>query len=79
MYWFSFPAIMKGWIDRVLTKGYAYSEGKRYSQGVFKVMLASSVTIVQVQKLNSPSHTGQEGHSLLHHWVPRVDVYLKWH
>uniref|UniRef100_A0A674NQ36 Ribosyldihydronicotinamide dehydrogenase [quinone] n=1 Tax=Takifugu rubripes TaxID=31033 RepID=A0A674NQ36_TAKRU len=36
MYWFSFPAIMKGWIDRVLTKGYAFSEKKRYSQGVFK-------------------------------------------
>lgn len=37
MYWFSVPAIMKGWIDRVLTKGYAFSEEKRYSQGVFKV------------------------------------------
>lgn len=33
---------MKGWIDRVLTKGYAYSERTRYSQGVFKVTLASS-------------------------------------
>lgn len=42
MYWFGFPAIMKGWIDRVLTKGYAYSERTRYSQGVFKVTLASS-------------------------------------
>lgn len=51
MYWFSFPAIMKGWIDRVLTKGYAFSEKKRYSQGVFKVTLASSVTIVPVKKL----------------------------
>uniref|UniRef100_A0A3Q4BNA0 Flavodoxin-like fold domain-containing protein n=1 Tax=Mola mola TaxID=94237 RepID=A0A3Q4BNA0_MOLML len=26
---------MKGWIDRVLTSGYAFSEDKRYSQGVF--------------------------------------------
>lgn len=46
MYWFSFPAIMKGWIDRVLT----YSDMKPYSQGVFKVTLASSVTIVPVKK-----------------------------
>ncbi|XP_038576584.1 NAD(P)H dehydrogenase [quinone] 1-like [Micropterus salmoides] len=36
MYWFSFPAIMKGWIDRVLTLGFAYSQEKRYSQGIFK-------------------------------------------
>ncbi|XP_023141738.1 ribosyldihydronicotinamide dehydrogenase [quinone]-like [Amphiprion ocellaris] len=36
MYWFSVPAIMKGWIDRVLTPGFAYSQEKRYSQGMFK-------------------------------------------
>lgn len=31
VYWWSFPAIMKGWIDRVFTSGWAYketSEGK---------------------------------------------------
>lgn len=37
MYWFTVPAIMKGWMDRVLTLGYAYSEERRYSQGIFKV------------------------------------------
>ncbi|XP_056283074.1 NAD(P)H dehydrogenase [quinone] 1-like, partial [Pseudoliparis swirei] len=36
MYWFTVPAIMKGWIDRVLTLGYAYTPEKRYSQGLFK-------------------------------------------
>ncbi|XP_077565792.1 NAD(P)H dehydrogenase [quinone] 1-like isoform X1 [Stigmatopora nigra] len=36
MYWFSLPAILKGWIDRVLTLGYAFSNGKRYGQGIFK-------------------------------------------
>ncbi|KAA8588064.1 hypothetical protein FQN60_001258, partial [Etheostoma spectabile] len=36
MYWFTVPAIMKGWIDRVLTSGYAFSQEKRYSQGIFK-------------------------------------------
>ncbi|XP_026151606.1 NAD(P)H dehydrogenase [quinone] 1-like, partial [Mastacembelus armatus] len=36
MYWFTVPAIMKGWIDRVLTMGFAYSQEKRYSHGVFK-------------------------------------------
>ncbi|XP_078119026.1 NAD(P)H dehydrogenase [quinone] 1-like [Sander vitreus] len=36
MYWFTVPAIMKSWFDRVLTSGYAYSQDKRYSQGIFK-------------------------------------------
>ncbi|XP_020568547.1 ribosyldihydronicotinamide dehydrogenase [quinone] isoform X2 [Oryzias latipes] len=36
MYWFSVPAIMKGWIDRVLTCGFAFTKEKRYSQGLLK-------------------------------------------
>uniref|UniRef100_A0A3Q3BIQ0 NAD(P)H dehydrogenase, quinone 1 n=1 Tax=Kryptolebias marmoratus TaxID=37003 RepID=A0A3Q3BIQ0_KRYMA len=39
MYWFGLPAVMKGWIDRVLTHGFAFSQEKRYSQGVFKVSI----------------------------------------
>ncbi|MBQ4837971.1 NAD(P)H-dependent oxidoreductase [Pseudoalteromonas luteoviolacea] len=27
LWWWSFPAILKGWIDRVLTSGFAYGEG----------------------------------------------------
>ncbi|KAK9969263.1 hypothetical protein ABG768_027456 [Culter alburnus] len=36
MYWFSVPAIMKGWMDRVLTLGFAYTLEKRYSAGIFR-------------------------------------------
>ncbi|KAK5918780.1 hypothetical protein CesoFtcFv8_000410 [Champsocephalus esox] len=36
MYWFTVPAIMKGWMDRVLTLGFAFTHEKRYSQGIFK-------------------------------------------
>ncbi|XP_076011377.1 NAD(P)H dehydrogenase [quinone] 1 isoform X2 [Genypterus blacodes] len=36
LYWFSFPAIMKGWIDRVLAKGFAFSLEKMYNNGIFK-------------------------------------------
>lgn len=39
MYWFSVPAIMKGWIDRVLTRSYAFTAEKCYSQGVFGVKM----------------------------------------
>ncbi|XP_061100647.1 NAD(P)H dehydrogenase [quinone] 1 isoform X2 [Conger conger] len=36
MYWFSVPAILKGWIDRVLAQGFAFSMEKMYNNGVFK-------------------------------------------
>ncbi|XP_058478569.1 ribosyldihydronicotinamide dehydrogenase [quinone]-like [Solea solea] len=36
MYWSTVPAIMKGWFDRVLTLGFAYSQDKMYSNGMFK-------------------------------------------
>lgn len=36
LWWFSVPAIMKGWIDRVLAAGKIYGGGKWYSDGVFR-------------------------------------------
>ncbi|KAF7703336.1 NAD(P)H dehydrogenase [quinone] 1 isoform X2 [Silurus meridionalis] len=36
LYWFSVPAIMKGWIDRVLTQGFAFSLQNLYDNGMFK-------------------------------------------
>jgi NAD(P)H dehydrogenase (quinone) len=44
MWWFSMPAIMKGWFDRVYAYGFAYGVGehsetrwgKRYGEGAFK-------------------------------------------
>ncbi|KAF7659752.1 hypothetical protein LDENG_00293590 [Lucifuga dentata] len=36
LYWFSVPAIMKGWIDRVLAQGFAFSLEKMYNNGIFK-------------------------------------------
>lgn len=40
LWWFSFPAIMKGWVDRVFTFKYAYGRGggnsTRYGAGVFQ-------------------------------------------
>ncbi|XP_028291976.1 ribosyldihydronicotinamide dehydrogenase [quinone]-like [Gouania willdenowi] len=56
MYWFSVPAIMKGWIDRVLTLGFAFSPEKRYSEGMFrdtKAML--SFTTGSLESMFSPN------------------------
>ncbi|KAM4592276.1 NAD(P)H dehydrogenase [quinone] 1 isoform 2-T2 [Odontesthes bonariensis] len=36
LYWFSVPAILKGWMDRVLTQGFAFSLQKMYNNGIFK-------------------------------------------
>ncbi|MDY6804256.1 MAG: NAD(P)H-dependent oxidoreductase [Cyanobacteriota bacterium] len=36
LWWFSVPAIMKGWVDRVFTTGFAYGGGKMYDRGGLK-------------------------------------------
>lgn len=36
LWWFSMPAILKGWVDRVLTMGFAYGGGKWYDEGGLK-------------------------------------------
>lgn len=36
IWWFGMPAIMKGWVDRTFTRGFAYKTGRKYSSGVFK-------------------------------------------
>lgn len=36
LWWFSVPAILKGWVDRVFAMGRIYGGGKWYDNGVFK-------------------------------------------
>lgn len=46
LWWFSVPAILKGWIDRVLAYGFAYGGKRWFNQGVFSGKRALlSVTI----------------------------------
>jgi NAD(P)H dehydrogenase (quinone) len=33
LYWFSLPAMLKGWIDRVFVPGFAFGAGKWYERG----------------------------------------------
>lgn len=33
LWWFSMPAILKGWVDRVFSMGFAYGGGKWYDRG----------------------------------------------
>ncbi|GME76004.1 unnamed protein product [Ambrosiozyma monospora] len=68
MWWFSMPAILKGWIDRVFTNGLAYGvgysdekpHGERYGEGSFKGKRAMlSITIGGSE--NAFSETGLSG------------------
>ena len=36
LWWFGLPAMLKGWVDRVMTMGFAYGAGRRYDQGGLK-------------------------------------------
>ena len=36
VWWFGMPAILKGWVDRVFSRGFAYSAGRKYERGHFK-------------------------------------------
>jgi NAD(P)H dehydrogenase (quinone) len=36
IWWGGVPAILKGWFERVLAYGFAYSDGRRYETGYFK-------------------------------------------
>jgi NAD(P)H dehydrogenase (quinone) len=36
MWWFGMPAILKGWVDRVMVRGFAYAKGRKYDTGMFK-------------------------------------------
>lgn len=44
MWWFSVPAILKGWFDRVLVKDIAYGGGRRYEDGGYAGKRAMLVT-----------------------------------
>lgn len=44
LWWFSVPAILKGWLDRVLVSGVAYGNGRRYDTGGLRGRRAMVVT-----------------------------------
>ncbi len=36
LWWFSLPAILKGWVDRVFAMGFSYNIGQAYEKGIFR-------------------------------------------
>lgn len=47
LWWFSTPAILKGWFDRILIKGFAYDVGKVFEKGLLCGKTASLVVSTQ--------------------------------
>jgi NAD(P)H dehydrogenase (quinone) len=35
VWWFSMPAILKGWVERVMARGFAYGTGRKHAKGMF--------------------------------------------
>jgi NAD(P)H dehydrogenase (quinone) len=68
LWWFSMPAVMKGWIDRVLTPGFAYGGGKLFEHGPLRgrsAMLA--VTTGGMPDVFKPDGRYGDLKDMLHH------------
>lgn len=61
LWWFSMPAILKGWVDRVMSMGFAYGGGQWYDTGGMKGRRAMlSITTGGPEHLYSTR--GRNGH-----------------
>lgn len=57
MWWYGMPAIMKGWFDRVLARGFAYAPGRKYDSG----LLAGKLALVSVTTGTSAATYAPDG------------------
>jgi len=66
LWWFSIPAILKGWVDRVFAMGFAYGGGRWFDRGVFKGKRAMvSITTGGGESYFSPTGLGGDINTLL--------------
>ena len=86
LYWFSMPAIMKGWFDRVFVNGLIYGAGMRFddgglkgkkamvctSTGGFEHMFKSDGLMGHIDAVLWPIHQGVFGYSGLQSLPPFV-------
>ncbi len=66
MWWFGLPAILKGWVDRVMTYGFAYAPGKKFEAGLLNGRRALvSVTTGAHANVLAPDSMDGDIHRLL--------------
>lgn len=67
LWWFSMPAILKGWVDRVFVRGKVYGDGRMLSTGMLAGRRALiSLTTGGPQNLYSPDGIGDLEQTLFH-------------
>jgi NAD(P)H dehydrogenase (quinone) len=82
LWWFSMPAILKGWLDRILVKGFAYDSGKVFAAGLLKNKTASVVVSTQ-SPASAYQLDGQHGVTMdnfllpLYHTLRFVGIEIK--
>jgi NAD(P)H dehydrogenase (quinone) len=57
LWWYSLPAMLKGWIDRVFAYGVAYDFGRTWDRGVFQGRRA----LLSFTSSSPPASTGPDG------------------
>jgi NAD(P)H dehydrogenase (quinone) len=57
MWWFSPPAILKGWADRVFTRGFAYMPGCKYDTG----LMCGKLAMISVTTGTAPDTYAPDG------------------
>lgn len=74
IWWYGFPAIIKGWLDRVLTKGNLYQSGQVYDRGIFKKKKALIVTTTGGTPNPTVNHDGIR--QIVHYWNHGILYFL---
>jgi len=66
IWWFAMPAILKGWAERVMSRGFAYSAGRKYGTGHFQGKRAMlCVTTGTASSLYEPNGIDGDLHHVL--------------
>ncbi|KAG2469836.1 NQO1 dehydrogenase, partial [Polypterus senegalus] len=76
LYWYSVPAILKGWFDRVLTQGFAYTFETLHDNGPFKygVLHFCGFQVLPPQISWTPKLSSPEARAaMLNSWRIRLD------
>ncbi|XP_072008588.1 ribosyldihydronicotinamide dehydrogenase [quinone] isoform X2 [Engystomops pustulosus] len=75
LYWFSFPAIMKGWIDRCFVQGFAFDFPGCYDTGLLKhgIIHFCGFQVLAPQISYAPEYVSEERRKeMLQNWSRRL-------
>ncbi|KAM4791050.1 ribosyldihydronicotinamide dehydrogenase [quinone]-like isoform 2-T2 [Cyanocitta cristata] len=80
LFWFSMPAILKGWMDRVLVQGFAYDLSKAYDGGLLQhgIMHFCGVKVLEPHISYAPERVSEEKRKeMLTAWSQRLKTLWK--